>query len=425
MNISILTYGSRGDVQPFLALARGLQARGHVVKLAAPHKFEEFVTSHGVPFIPLAGDPEEISRLINNAGVNPFRVVASMWKYIFSIAAQVSRVAFPACDGADLIIHSFLFTVGAHSWAREHDIPDVSVQTFPMFAPTREFPNVSMPNIPSGMFSYFSHWITTQVFWYGGNGGYGPARRANPDIHFPKKLYWPFDVRPLHLRTPLLFAYSPNVLPRPSDWADHIHVTGYLFLDEESYQPPEELSAFLDNGEAPICVSFGSMVNRNAEYIDQVVREAIIRTNNRGIVLSGWGGVKNRSSKRILYLDSASHAWLLPRCKMVIHHGGAGTTSAGLRAGISNVVVPFTADQPFWGNRVYAVGAGPKPILVKNISIEKIMRAIAKAELDVIQDRAQVIGQNIRSEDGVRDAIQLIESYAAEFYSSVGKVLRK
>lgn len=184
MNITILTYGSRGDVQPFLALALGLQKNGHTVKLAAPHRFEEFITSHGIPCVPLAGDPEEISRLINDAGTNPFRVVASMWRYIFSIASDVSHVAFPACGDADLIIHSFLFTVGA----REHSIPDISVQTFPVFAPTRAFPNVSMANIPPGWLSYFSHWLATQIFWHGGNIGYGPARRANAGINFPKKL---------------------------------------------------------------------------------------------------------------------------------------------------------------------------------------------------------------------------------------------
>ena len=415
MNISILTYGSRGDVQPFLALACGLQARGHVVKLAAPHKFEEFITSHGIAFVPLAGDPEEISRLINNAGVNPLRVVMSMWNYIFSIAPQVSRTAFPACEGADLIIHSFLFTVGAHSWAREHGVPDVSVQTFPMFAPTYDFPNVSMPNISPGVFSYFSHWLATQIFWCGGNGGYGPARRANPDIPFPKKLYWPFDNRPLHLRTPLLLAYSPGILRRSSDWSDHVHVTGYYFLTEETYQPPDELSAFLDEGDAPVCVSFGSMVNRKAESIDQIVREALKKTNNRGVILSGWGGVKRQSSKDLLYLESAPHDWLLPRCKMIVHHGGAGTTSAGLRAGVPNVVVPFTADQPFWGNRVNAIGVGPKPILVKNLSVENLTQAIAEAESSTTRKRAQFIGQSIRSEKGIDNAIMLIESYVSEF----------
>ena len=171
---------------------------------------------------------------------------------------------------------------------------------------------------------------------------------ADTDIPFPKKLCWTFDNRPLHLWTPLLFACSPNILPRRNDWAEHVHVTGYLFLKEKSYRPLDELSAFLDSGDVPVCISFGSMVNRKAERIDQVVREALKQMNNRGIILSGWGSVKSRSSKDLLYLESAPHDWLLPLCKMVIHHGGAGTTSAGLHAGIPNIVVPFTADQPFW-----------------------------------------------------------------------------
>ena len=423
MNITILTYGSRGDVQPFVALALGLQKNGHIVKLAAPHKFDEFVKSHGINFVPLAGDPEEISRLINNAGTNPVRIVASMWNYIFSIAPQVSRAAFPACEGADLIIHSFLFTVGAHSWAREHNIPDVSVQTFPMFAPTREYPNVAAPNIPSGALSYFSHWLATQIFWHGGNGGYRPAQRANPDISFPKKLYWPFEDRPHHLRTPLLFAYSPSILPCPSDWNEHIHVTGYFFLDEKSYQPPVELSDFLAAGNPPICISFGSMVNRKAKRIDQIVRDALKQTNKRGVILSGWAGVTKKSSSELLYLESAPHDWLLPHCKMIIHHGGAGTTSAGLRAGIPSIVVPFTADQPFWGNRVHAVGVSPKPILVKNLSVEKLTHAIATAELSVAVKQAQLIGQRIRGEYGVKSAVELIEVHSARFKEKAASVV--
>jgi sterol 3beta-glucosyltransferase len=425
MKITILTYGSRGDVQPFVALARGLQGQGHVVKLAAPHKFDELVISHGISFVPLAGDPEEISRLINNAGTNPARIVTSMRNYIFSVASQVSRAAFPACEGADLIIHSFLFIVGGHSWAREHNIPDVSVQTFPIFAPTREFPNVSVPNISSGALSYFSHWIATQIFWYGGNSGYEAMQRATPDGSFPKKLYWPFDVHPPHLRTPLLFAYSPSILPRPRDWDAHTHVTGYFFLNEDAYQPPVALTDFLAVGDPPICISFGSMVNRKANHIDQIVRDALKQTNNRGIILSGWGGVTHQSSNDLLYLESAPHDWLLPKCKLVIHHSGAGTTSAGLRAGIPNVVVPFTADQPFWGNRVHAIGVGPKPILVKNLSAKRLIQAIVEAESNVIRERAQLVGQQIRSEDGVRDAVKSIEAYFLGFETKVDSAAQK
>ncbi|MBI5842809.1 MAG: glycosyltransferase [Chloroflexi bacterium] len=186
MKIIILSYGSRGDVQPFIALARRLQKNGHEVKIAAPHRFADFVGAYGVPFVPLAGDPEEISKRINDAGTNAVRIISSIRDYIFAIAPQVSRSAFAACEGAELIIHSFLFTVGGHSWAREHGIPDVSVQTFPMFAPTREFPNVAAAQLHPGALSYLSHWLATQAFWHGGNTGYGPARRANPDIPYPQ-----------------------------------------------------------------------------------------------------------------------------------------------------------------------------------------------------------------------------------------------
>ncbi len=192
-------------------------------------------------------------------------------------------------------------------------------------------------------------------------------------------------------------------------------MTGYLFLKEKSYRPLDELSAFLDSGDMPVCISFGSMVNRKAERIDQIVREVLKQMNNRGIILSGWGSVKSRSSKDLLYLESAPHDWLLPRCKMVIHHGGAGTTSAGLRAGIPNIVVPFIAEQPFWGNRVNAIGAGPKPILVDKLSVENLTQAMVEADSNIIRKRAQFFGQDIRSEDGINNAIMLIESHVFEF----------
>jgi len=155
------------------------------------------------------------------------------------------------------------------------------------------------------------------------------------------------------------------------------------------------------------------MVNRDAERIDKVVRDALAQTNNRGIILSGWSTVKNNPFDNLLYLDAVPHDWLLPRCKMIIHHGGAGTTSAGLRAGIPNVVVPFTADQPFWGRRVHAIGAGPKPILVKKLSVVNLIHAIAKADDHVVRKRAQDIGQRIGSEDGVMQAVELIESHTS------------
>ena len=164
MKITILTYGSHGDVQPFLALAIGLQRNDHQVKLAAPHRFADFVSACNVPFAPLAGDPKIISQRLNDAGGNPLRMVRAMSDYIFSIADEVARQALVACNDAELIIHSFLFTTGGHLIARKLGIPDISMQTFPIFVHTRAFPPVSMPGLPPGFLSYFGHWLCTPKY---------------------------------------------------------------------------------------------------------------------------------------------------------------------------------------------------------------------------------------------------------------------
>ncbi|HBD09574.1 MAG TPA: hypothetical protein DCZ69_15080, partial [Syntrophobacteraceae bacterium] len=390
MNITILTYGSRGDVQPFIAMSKGLQKNGHQVKLAAPHRFADFVAGYGVPFAPLAGDPEEISRRFTDAGHNAVKMVHAIRDYVIAIALDVTRDAFAACDDADLIIHSFLFTTGGHSLAYMRGIPDVSIQTFPVFAPTRAYPPVVLSSLPAGPLSYFGHWLNTQVFWYGGNSGYQRKRKQHPDV-FSVDLYWPFEEKPPRPITPLLFAVSPTVLPSAPDSSAHVDVVGYFFLDSPSnYQPPAELVSFLEAGPAPVCVTFGSMLHRASDSIEDSVLAAIKATGQRAIILTGWDGGKGReSSDEGLCLASAPHDWLLPCCNAVIHHGGAGTTAAGLRAGIPNIVVPFGGDQAFWGKLVHAIGAGPPPTHVRSLTTARLAGALAEVDDPDLQERAR------------------------------------
>ncbi len=420
MKITILTYGSRGDVQPFIALAVGLQKAGHAVRLAAPHRFEDFASTYGIPFVPLAGDPEIISQRLNDAGANPISMVRAMSDYIFSIADQVARQAFAACDEADLIVHSFLFTTGGHSLARKLGIPDISIQTFPIFAPTRAFPPVSMPDLPPGPLSYFFHWLTTQIFWHGGNAGFRRLKKANPDT-FNLDLYWPFSPDGDRLRTPLLLASSPMVIPRPDDWtAPHIHIPGYFFLNtRDTYQPSAALAGFLAGGEPPICVTFGSMIHRDSERIYRAVLDAIDQTGNRAVILTGWDGLReNHLPENIFVAESVPHDWLFLRCKAVIHHGGAGTTAAGLRAGIPNIVVSFAADQPFWGKRLYAIGAGPRPIRVRKLTANRLSAALVEANGEAVRNGAQAAGRTIRMETGVGQTVTFIEEYVAKWRES-------
>jgi sterol 3beta-glucosyltransferase len=418
MNITILTYGSRGDVQPFLPLSLGLMNRGHTVTLAAPSRFKKLVEEHKINFVPLAGDPEDLSRKLNDVGFNFIKQMQAMANHAIEIGADIFRQTEVACQDADLIIHTFAHAIGAHSLAREKNIPDIHIQTFPMFTPTGDYPNVTMPNFRNRFLNRLTHIFSAKTFFLSAKLGFEYVRRK---AGLPKrKLLFPFDENPPRLRTPILCAWSPTFLPPSSDFALRVHVTGYYFFPlNDSYSPPPELDSFLENGKPPICISFGSMVNKDAQRIDEIIRVALKQTNNRGIILSGWGSVKHESTDDLLYIESAPHDWLLPKCKMVIHHGGAGTTSAGLRAGIPTIVIPFTADQPFWGSRVYAVGVGPKPILVKHLSVARLVNAIVEAESDVIRRRAQAVGQEVRSEDGVENAIQLIELYGNELGNRV------
>jgi sterol 3beta-glucosyltransferase len=415
MKITILAYGSRGDVQPFIPLSLGLMTKGHIVKLAAPYRFQNLVEDYGIKFVPLAGDPGNLSRRFNDAGNNLVRIVSGMIDYVTEVALDVLHQTEEASEDADLIIHTFLHAVGAHTIAREKRIPDIHIQTFPMFSPTGDYPNVTLPDLKFSPLNRLTHILATKMSWWGARLGFHQiCRRAG----LPKRrLYWPFDKDSARPQTPILCAWSPSVIPPSRDWPPNVIVTGWYFLESTmGYSPSSELRLFLESGEPPVCVSFGSMVNRDAEKIDRIIREALVKTGNRGIILSGWSQMRGSSSNNILYTDAVPHHWLLPQCKMIIHHGGAGTTSAGLQAGIPNIVVPFTVDQPFWGRRVHTIGAGPMPIPVKKLSTEWLTQAILDAETHSYRERAAALGRKIRSESGTDHAIHFIENYAKEFY---------
>ena len=339
-----------------------------------------------------------------------------MSDYVHSIATDVARVAFYACDDAELIVHSFLFTTGAHLFTRERRIPDVSIQGFPVFTLTHAFSMVAMVKMPPGRLTYFSHWLATQLFWQVGNVGYRQLRRQAPDV-FNLELVWPWRNSDA-LQTPLIYAYSPHVLPRPADWnAQYIHIPGYFFLDTiAGYQPPQSLADFLAKGEPPVCMTFGSMVNQDAERIQRLVLQSRRAARQRVILLSGWGSaLASNTEGSVINIDSAPHNWLFPRCKAVIHHGGAGTTGAVFRSGIPQLIIPHGMDQLFWGKQAALLGAGASPIEINKLSETILASAIHQIEQPNMRLQAQRISKEIQGEDGVGEAVHIVERYAADF----------
>jgi sterol 3beta-glucosyltransferase len=213
-----------------------------------------------------------------------------------------------------------------------------------------------------------------------------------------------------------LYAFSRHLLPRPTDWGPNVHVTGHWFLNEDpQWQPPANLQAFLADGPAPVYVGFGSMVGRDPVKLAQVVFEALERAGRRGIVLSGWGGLgRGEVPDHVLMVDDVPHAWLFPRMGAVVHHGGAGTTAAGVRAGVPSIVAPYFADQPFWASRVQALGVGPRPIPQTELTAVGLAAAMSLALEDGgMRERAAKLGELIRAEDGVQVACEVFERFVA------------
>ena len=210
---------------------------------------------------------------------------------------------------------------------------------------------------------------------------------------------------------PVLYGFSPSVIPRPIDWDKDKKITGYWFLEEDAWQPASNLVDFLNSGPAPIYIGFGSMSNRNPEETAELVIKAARLSEQRAILLSGWGGLHSNDLPDLVFLlNAVPHAWLFPRVAAVVHHGGAGTTAAGLRAGVPSIIIPFFGDQPFWGARVAESGVGPKPIPRKTLTAEKLAQALQAAVTnEAMRQRAATLGSRIRAEDGVASAVDILQ----------------
>ncbi|MBM3121425.1 MAG: glycosyltransferase family 1 protein, partial [Chloroflexi bacterium] len=395
-DIGLLTYGTRGDVEPFLALAAALQCAGLRPRLAAPGTYASLAAAHRIPFRPLPGDlPALAHDMVTRAGTNSLRTVLAVSRFIEPLAVEAFRSMHAWSAGADLIVHSFLTTRAGFELARERGIPSLSAQFFPAFAPTAAFPAPIFPDLPLGNFyRRLTHEIVAQIFRRGGDMIYRRVRRVDPSL--PSLGPWPFQAEPAS-RPLILFAFSRHVIPAAPEWSGIADVTGYWLPGiPPGWTPPPELERFLD-GEAPVYIGLGSgsAAGRGA-WISAAVA-ALQRVGARGVLdLGGGDPAELRLPPSILAVRDLPHAWLFPRMAAVVHHGGAGTTGAGLTAGKPTVVIPTSSDQPFWGRRVHALGVGPAPIPIRRLNAETLTRALATVLRDTgVRARAIELGEQL------------------------------
>jgi sterol 3beta-glucosyltransferase len=410
----IIASGSRGDVEPYVALGRGLRQAGHGVRLVTHENYASLVGAQGIEFWPVEGNAQDVAMSAEMrdriAGGNFLSIMALMAKEAERGALHMARGALGACAGADLLLAGIggLFTGVA--LAEKLGLPFVQAYYIP-FTPTRAYPSFLLPGAPAlpGALNRLSYHLARQVMWQGFRRADSVARGQVLDLP-PAPLFGPFDSTSTR-GCPVLYGYSPAVIPPPPDWDGDVHVTGYWFLDPPAdWTPSPALVAFLEAGPPPIYVGFGSMGSRNPQEMADMVLQAVAKANQRAILLSGWGGLNAAAVPgSVLVLDTAPFAWLFPRVAAVVHHGGAGTTAAALRAGVPSIVVPFFGDQPFWGRRVAELGTGPAPIPQKKLTAGRLAAAIERALTDdKMRQRATDLGKRIQAEDGIARAVRII-----------------
>jgi sterol 3beta-glucosyltransferase len=417
MKIVLVTAGSRGDVQPYVALGRGLQRNGHKVTMVTDPSFADLARSGGLDFAGTQIITQEVMQTeLKAMGGSPWKLTRWMERNFKPLAKGFFQDVYDISAGADAILYSTLAFVGFHV-AQARKIPPLAVYTVPI-TPTRYFPNPSAAIPPAwlplaGLYNYGSMWAANLGFialiYSTVNEG-----RLRLGLHAaPWQAYARLATAPI----PILYGYSSLVLPKPPDWGDWLHVCGYWTMEApNTWEPPGDLTAFLEAGSAPVYVGFGSMVDQEAARATEIVIQALQLAGQRGILLGGWAGL-GRAGLRggslpetIFQIDTVPHSWLFPRVSAVVHHGGAGTTAAGLRAGKPSLVVPYFADQPFWGWRVAQLGAGPKPIMRKRLNARYLAAGIRQIVGDEgMRQRALELGEKLRMEDGVGNGVRLIE----------------
>ena len=414
MRIAIVAMGSRGDVQPYIALGKGLKAAGHVVRLITHENFQGLVRSHGLEFWPVKGNVQEFMETPEMLALleqgNFLAINAHASKASQRAAIDWAEGGLAACQGMELLIAGVGGLFLSLALAETLKLPFLQAYIFP-FTPTAAFPAILFPKSVSrlgGAVNRLSHHLFRQIMWQGARRGDELARQQV--LGLPSAPFWGLYNSAALRHYPVLYGLSPSVIPQPSDWHT-THITGYWFLDEApDWTPPAALLDFLQ-GSPPVYVGFGSMMSRSPEQTADLVLQAIELTGQRAILQSGWGGLrKGDLPDTVFMVDSISHSWLFPLMAAVVHHGGAGTTAAGLRAGVPSIVIPFFGDQPFWGQRIAELGVGPEPIPRQQLTVRRLAEAIHKAVNDqTMRQRAADLGARIRAEHGVANAVAIVQ----------------
>lgn len=409
--VAIIAIGSRGDVAPLTGIGVRLQQAGHRVIMVAYQAFADLVTACGLEFRGLADDLDDTSADL--ADVSARQAAKAMAAFLSPRGMQVlgDRVlAVVRDEPLDALLLSPFAELAGHPLADTLDVPAIGVRLQP-FSATSDYPPAVLGAWTAGR---FGNRAAARIGEAMIDGLYGRAvNHFRAQLGLPKASARSLRRRRSDARWPILYGYSPAVLPRPSDWRPGIEVVGYWWPARPTgWQPPTELAQFLDAGPPPVIIGFGSTVNSSAEAqrLSNLVTQAVRGAGARAVVQAGWAGL-DVCGDDVIAVGDVPHDWLFARAAAVVHHCGAGTAAAGLRAGVPAIAVPAAyGDQPFWARRLFACGVSPQPLPQRRLSADNLASAIRSVLSDNgLRDNAAELARRMGSEDGAGRVVTAID----------------
>jgi len=417
MRYGIVAIGSRGDVQPFVALALGLKNRDHEATLMAHENFKEFVEGFGISFVPIRGDVEEMLQSDEGMQVLKKGDLLSFSKYLKKMtkntAGTILDDILEACEKADVLVASLLALPWVDSVAEKLGKRWAIIQLSLPTVPTKVFPMAAMAIFNFPAFNLFTYRFYEFAYHLSGKKIVNKFRESLGLSKLKVPLLKQIDLE----KIPNLHCISPSLLARPDDWAANNDITGFLFLPETVQKNiPDHLIQWLAEGDKPIYIGFGSIPVPDTNLLKALIRHLLDTTSHRIIFCFGWSPkISLPENPRLFTVDTVSHQWLLPQCKSAVIHGGVGTTAAVLKAGIPVVIASIIADQPWLGKLIEQKKLGVH-IPFRKLNPQKFAAAVERTQNATIVNNAQVIGRQVSREDGVSRTLDILEKYFTPVY---------
>lgn len=413
MRIAIFTMGTRGDVQPYVALAKQAVKRGHSAIICTGQTFEKLIRENGVEFAKAESDlmalleTEEGKNIFNNAGKHIMKTMKYM-KEVINPAYRKSLDQFwTAAQNADVIIyHPKAF--GAVDMAIELGIPCISMPLVPITYPIEEFPNLAVS--PNKSFGKRVNKFTYKIMILGEKSNLKEINDFRvKTLKRDKRKAGQYTYLRNETDIPIIYPISNALFPEVKSWKGKVYLPGFFYLDYGSQELGQDLKNFIAEGRAPIVISFSSMPLKNPEEFKTKLITALKVTNNRAVVLTGVSGMTFNDNKNILAIPQAPHPLLFPLALGIVHHGGVGTTATALKSGKPQLIIPFSVDQPFWANRLYKMGYALKPLYEKTLQVQDLVQSFKDMEISANIASANKIKEIIDRERGTDNTIDYLE----------------